>query len=255
VILTATVAPDLAEGVIEVEFHGLLSVESAPIARAVLLKCLAQCPDAVIVNISDLQVESRSRLAVFPAALRTHVGAPTALLLHSATAELAQLMRGGVLGVVPAVTDRDAAFASVDVARALTARRKAVRLAPDPGAAVRARALVTDACREWELEHLIGSACLVISELVTNAVQHARTVVLVRVARRGHYLHLSVQDGSTEPPRVPGTQSSRAQAERGRGLHLVGAFTTAWGSNVTDVGKTVWATFRATPIGGPHPAC
>ncbi len=50
--LTATVAPDLADGVITVEFHGLLNVHSAPTARAVLLKCLAQCPDAVLVDVS-----------------------------------------------------------------------------------------------------------------------------------------------------------------------------------------------------------
>lgn len=78
--------------------------------------------------------------------------------------------------------------------------------------------------------------------------QHAGTDILVRVARRGDYLHVSVRDGSPQPPRIGRTTDDGSPAERGRGLHLVDVYSTAWGSNVTADGKTVWATLRVTPL-------
>jgi hypothetical protein len=251
-ILTADIAPDLADGVIVLRLHGLLSVQSAPSARAVLLKCLAQCPDAVIVDLADLRVECRSQLTVFPAAVRTHSGPPVAILLCGASAELDAMMGGAVLGQIPTAPDCAAAMAAVAAARVVGAPRKVIRLPPGPTAPSRARELVAEACRDWAIEHLRGSASLVVSELVSNAVQHAGTDILLRIARRGDYLHLSVQDGSTEPPRVAGGDrgDTGQLAERGRGLHLVDVYATAWGSNITDGGKTVWATLRAAPLPG-----
>jgi anti-sigma regulatory factor (Ser/Thr protein kinase) len=248
VILTATVAPDLANGVIMVELHGVLSVQSAPTARAVLLKCLVQGPDAVIVDVADLKVEQRSHLTVFPAAVRSHGGPHTALLLCGASEQLSRSMRGGVLGGVRTYADRDLALAAAAAARGTGARRTALRLGPTPSAPTRARQFVTDTCRDWDLDDLRGPATLVASELVSNAVQHAGTDMVIRVAHRGDHLHLSVSDGSRTPPRVPGTRSNGVLTDRGRGLHLVSVYTSAWGSNVSADGKTVWATMRATPL-------
>jgi anti-sigma regulatory factor (Ser/Thr protein kinase)/anti-anti-sigma regulatory factor len=254
VILTAAIAPDLAEGVITVEFNGLLNVHSAPTARAILLKCLAQCPDAVLVDVSDLRVESRSRLTVFPAAVRTHGGPPVALVLFGADPVLTGMMRGGVLGETSVYPDSETARAAVASARAVGARRAVVRLAPELGAARRARALIAEVCSDWDVDHLCGPAGLVISELVSNAVQHAGTDMLVRVARRGDYLHISVRDGSPQPPWIGRTTDGGSPAERGRGLHLVDVYTTAWGSNVTADSKTVWATLRVTARPGRTPS-
>ena len=251
--LEAGVAHDLAGGVILVEFHGVLSARSAPTARAILITCLAQCPDAVLVGLHDLKVESRSRLTMFPEAVRSAGGPPVALLLFGASPEVAAIMLGGILGGVCAHPDLDSARAAVAATRLADERRRVIRLAPESTAPARARSLIAEACRDFDLDHLRGPATLVISEFVSNAVQHAGTDVVVRVARRGDYLHLSVHDGSSQAPRVPRTDDCDGRpAERGRGLHLVDVYTSAWGSNVDDTGKTVWATLRATPAGAAH---
>ena len=53
-------------------------------------------------------------------------------------------------------------------------------------------------------------------------------------------MHVAVRDGSAEVPRIrePGDD------EHGRGLRIVEALSTAWGSTPTRDGKVVWATLR-----------
>ena len=251
VILSAELAADPVNGVIMVELHGLLNVQSAATLRAVLLKCLVQGPDAVIVDVADLRLESRSRLTVFPAALRTNAGAGVTLLLCNAGPELRAMMHGGVLGDVRVHPTRAAALTAVSAAEAAGVQRISRRLGATAAAASQARQLVNAACREWALDELEEPATLVISELVSNAVQHAGTDLVVRMARRGDYLHLSVQDGSRRRPLVIGASAGPdgPPAERGLGLHLVDTYAAAWGSSRTADGKTVWATLRVTDAG------
>lgn len=244
-MLSAAVSPDLVNGVILVELHGLLNLESATTLRAVLLKCLARGADTVLVDVADLRVETRSRLTVFPAALR---GAPGAsLVLCCARAELRALMHGRVLGDVTIYPDRAAALSAVTAAEVTGVQRMTSRIGASAAAPSQARQLVSAACREWGLEELREPASLVVSELVSNAVQHAGTDMVIRLARRGALLHLSVEDGSRRPPHAGGAaEDPGGQASiRGRGLHLVDMYTSAWGSDITGEGKTVWATLRA----------
>lgn len=70
------------------------------------------------------------------------------------------------------------------------------------GAARHARDLVTEACAMWDLPDLVGPASLVADELVTNGVEHAGTLMTLRISHRAHQLHLAVGDGSPEPPRL-----------------------------------------------------
>jgi anti-sigma regulatory factor (Ser/Thr protein kinase) len=251
--VSTSAAPDLANGVIMVELHGLLSVGSSPIVRAVLHTALAQAPDAAIVDISDLRVDRPSRLAVFPAAVRAHGSPAATLVLCGATPEVSALMRNGVLGTVATYRDCEAALAALASARDGGSDRLWLRLASTPDAPARARELVATACRRWALPELRGPAALVMSELVSNSVQHAGTDIVVRLARNGDHLYLSVRDGSPVPPRVAGgamdgplPYGAGTLADRGRGLHLVDTYTTAWGCNVAGDGKTVWATLRTS---------
>ncbi|WP_051799924.1 ATP-binding protein [Catenuloplanes japonicus] len=106
-----------------------------------------------------------------------------------------------------------------------------------------ARSLVNDACLRWNLPALADDACVIASELVTNAVRHAGTPLHVTLAISGGRFLLAVRDGSPRPaiphhpdPHVPG----------GRGLLLVGEMSHAWGSvALPDGGKVVWAALRA----------
>jgi hypothetical protein len=97
------------------------------------------------------------------------------------------------------------------------------------------------------MQDLLHPARLLMSELVTNAVEHARSSLVATVGRRGQGLHLTVADELSTPPRLvrPIRPSPHLPLdERGRGLQTVTAIATAWGSLPTRSGKIVWATLQ-----------
>jgi anti-sigma regulatory factor (Ser/Thr protein kinase) len=125
--------------------------------------------------------------------------------------------------------------------------RDELLLAPTLSAPAAARAFVQQVCHYWEPalpdSPLVGRAVLVASELVTNAVVHARTDLRLRLELRGDWLHLAVRDGS---PRLLRLVTARdPEAEGGRGLWLVEQLGRAWGINRhPDGGKVVWCTLK-----------
>ncbi|MEU1180182.1 SpoIIE family protein phosphatase [Streptomyces sp. NPDC005820] len=105
--------------------------------------------------------------------------------------------------------------------------------------AARARALASPVLRRW---HTGGQArdgaLLVISELVTNAVQFGTGPVTVRLVRAGSRLSCEVGDTSNGRPRL---HRGEPLDDHGRGLHVVHKLTTRWGVRWTETGKAVWA--------------
>lgn len=107
------------------------------------------------------------------------------------------------------------------------------------GAAGAARAHVLAVCGAWSVpERLSEDAQLVVSELVTNACLHVGGTVALRVHRRLGGLRIEVQDAS---PRAPFAADPGPEAESGRGLFIVQALATTWGTAVDGDAKTVWA--------------
>jgi anti-anti-sigma regulatory factor len=244
-----TVVADPATGVIAVSIAGLIETASVPTVRNTLLKCFAQAPDAVIVDLSRAAVEHPSRLAVFPAAVR-QADHRTALMLCAPSPALRPFMASALLRGLPVFDSPEDAEAAV-AAGSVGAQRVWLRLAPTLAACAEARELTARACRVWHLGELRGSAVLVVSELVSNAVRHAGTPLEVAVALRGEHLHLSVRDRSPSPPRPARVDPDlTALSEGGRGLYLVDFCSTAWGTTPTSDGKVVWAMLRAAPVGG-----
>lgn len=88
---------------------------------------------------------------------------------------------------------------------------------------------------------LAWDVALVAHELVTNAVQHARTDFELRVAVWGDAVHLEVRDDN---PRRPTVTRPPRWASSGRGLELVSALADDWGVEADDVSKVVWAVVR-----------
>jgi hypothetical protein len=113
-----------------------------------------------------------------------------------------------------------------------------LQLAPHATASRVARDFVSRTCLDWGLAQGIASACLVVSELVTNGLRHAVTDMELALARHGGILRLALRDHSGEPLR----QSSHdLESIGGRGLALVAACSRAWGVLPTaDGGKVVW---------------
>jgi two-component sensor histidine kinase len=121
-------------------------------------------------------------------------------------------------------------------------------LLPVAHAARHARDIVTEACLRWDVAALLGPATLIITELVANVIDHAHTIMTVRVTLRGQGLHLAVHDGSSRPPVLRAPDSAE---RRGLGLQLVAATSADWGHTPDDDGggKVVWATVSAQPAG------
>jgi anti-sigma regulatory factor (Ser/Thr protein kinase) len=117
-----------------------------------------------------------------------------------------------------------------------------LELAALPGAVPCARLHTRQLLREWQLTGLGDSAELLVSEIVTNAVQitqaEARTtpVRLWLLADRTRLLIL-VWDASPLPPARVNTSED---AENGRGLLLVEALAAQWGWSPEPGGKLCW---------------
>ncbi|MFI6157300.1 ATP-binding protein [Kitasatospora sp. NPDC051170] len=92
---------------------------------------------------------------------------------------------------------------------------------------------------------LAGDGELVLTELVANAVVHARVSkgreIAVRFEMVGGHLRIEVHDASNEKPAI--RRSSGADDSSGRGLCLVEALSLGWGCEPRPegIGKIVWA--------------
>jgi anti-sigma regulatory factor (Ser/Thr protein kinase) len=90
----------------------------------------------------------------------------------------------------------------------------------------------------WHLEYLAWRVELVVTELTTNAVRHARTLFTVAMTWDGSKLRIEVSDAHPVPP-VPGDHLS-PEALGGRGLRLVEQVADRWGYDPHEQGKTIW---------------
>lgn len=113
----------------------------------------------------------------------------------------------------------------------------------EPELVAAARAFVAQTLIEWEQETLVPDALLIASELVSNAVLHARTAIRLTLRSDGlRWLRLEVSDQNT---RLPLFASCPEDATSGRGLALVEGVSVTWGVVREDDGKTVWAELGA----------
>lgn len=119
-------------------------------------------------------------------------------------------------------------------------------LASATSAAGDARRFVAETLLRWELDALVGDALLLVSELVTNAVLHARTAVTVTVAVADGVAEIGVADRSPALPRQRGRSAERlprpgaGSPAGGRGLYLVDQVAQEWGIASGPDGKQVW---------------
>lgn len=128
-------------------------------------------------------------------------------------------------------------------------RRSFLELGALPGAVPCARLHARQVAWEWGLAALCEDVELVVSELVTNAVQAARplrlgaSLRLWLLAGQAEILTM-VWDAGTQPPV---RMHADREAESGRGLMLVEALTARWDWYPVRApcgGKAVWALLR-----------
>ena len=102
------------------------------------------------------------------------------------------------------------------------------------------------------VSNAIGDAALVLSELLSNAIRHARplpgALVQVSWSLRDGSLTVSVRDGGG--PTRPHSGHPPPSALGGRGLEIVECLASTWGVQASTDGVTVWATLAASPCRG-----
>lgn len=115
----------------------------------------------------------------------------------------------------------------------------------DPELVGAARAFTTATLAEWELDRFQDDAALIVSELASNAVLHARTPMRLTLQSDGRsFLRIEMHDDN---PRQPSLAPPMVDAASGRGLPLVVAIASEWGISSEQGGKTVWAELGERP--------
>ena len=110
----------------------------------------------------------------------------------------------------------------------------------EPRASVLARAFVTEAVAEDD-EDLLADVALLTSELVTNAVIHARTPIEIGVVEDDGRVLVAVGDRNLARPEQ---QPYSLDRTGGRGLVILRNLSDAWGVTIYEKGKSVWFTVR-----------
>jgi anti-sigma regulatory factor (Ser/Thr protein kinase) len=119
-----------------------------------------------------------------------------------------------------------------------------VKLPSEPESAALARATVVDTLHSWGLEgagpgrtSTADVAALLVSEVVTNAVRYSSGPIELLVRRSPSAIWFEIGDQDSRLPRL---RHARSDDEGGRGLALVQALASAWGTREVPTGKVVW---------------
>ncbi|WP_435643202.1 ATP-binding protein [Streptomyces sp. H49] len=138
----------------------------------------------------------------------------------------------------------------------MEAHQLALSLPTTPAAASQARHQAVDAIAGWGSglgAEVVHTAELLVSELVTNAVQHAGTgSVSLAVCLNEAVLRIEVCDTS---PVLPQPALPDADSEGGRGLFLVAALADRYHAEPTKNGKFCWAEIDLTSKPSQEVAC
>jgi anti-sigma regulatory factor (Ser/Thr protein kinase) len=122
----------------------------------------------------------------------------------------------------------------------------AVDLLPTSGSVPVARHVAVELLKVWQAPHDPDDVALLVTELVTNVVDHVdgEAVLTLELALAADSLKIAVADGSSIRPVV---RQLNAANPRGRGLQLVQAIADGWGIEDHHGGKRVWLTLQHPP--------
>jgi hypothetical protein len=114
-----------------------------------------------------------------------------------------------------------------------------------PEAVGHTRRFTAHTLRSWGLTEETDTVLLVVSELVTNALVHTEGQVRLDLTLVHDRLRVAVSDSS---PRTPVRSTNISwRATGGRGILLVEALSTAWGTVPLGGGKQVWSELTVRP--------
>ncbi|WP_410623910.1 hypothetical protein [Amycolatopsis sp. cmx-8-4] len=235
---------DLSEwqGATIIRPSGVLDVGTYGVLRDALLKCAADQPRAVIVDLEALVITKDQLTSVFVAVwLRISQWSTVALVVvpgsaHAALARYGPMRR--FVTVRPTVLDALAGLGDPP-----PRRRTELWLPSSPRSVAAAAPFVTDTCGNWDIDSLGEPAVRVAGELVANAAEHARSPARLRLELRLGRLTVAVADDDVRPVSLP--QVGKRSPEPRSGLPLVAhlAHAAGWSPRQSG-GKIVWAVLR-----------
>jgi PAS domain S-box-containing protein len=114
-----------------------------------------------------------------------------------------------------------------------------ITLRPQPQQVAAGRRFTRETLTAWQQTELADTACLLVSEILTNAVRHADQTIGLHLHHTAREIIAEITDDNAQlPQRIPPAPAG----ESGRGLTLVDALAGTWGARPTGTGKTVWFT-------------
>lgn len=211
---------------------GELDLATVAVLRAGAHVALAQEPNLLVIDLSGVVLSHPPATRVLSQiAAEASVWPVTRVAVAGAASEIRRAS-GSSTGLVPLTwSDRGPAEA-VGLETPAVVRRS---LPLDLSAVAMARQAVAAMCAD---ELIRERAEIVVTELVGNALQHARGPIELRAAFIGR-VHISVRDGRPDLP----------PAEAGYGLDVVRWFAAVWGWGPVAGGKVVWAVIGPAPRG------
>ncbi len=239
--MVGSVRAHVESGALVVALGERADLLSAERLRRALIRCTAHHPPFVIVDCARAGRSRRLASLLSAVVMFCNARRPgTTMVVTGPNAAVRRMLRGRV--AIFATLPR--ALAALPAYRP-HATREHVRLEPDLGGASAARALVRSFCARRGLgDDAVEAGELIVSELVSNAVQHAGTALDVTVSHHRGQLRIAVADRSPELPRFGGGNGP-GLSERGRGLDLVARSATRCGVLLGTDGKVVWASVAA----------
>ena len=103
------------------------------------------------------------------------------------------------------------------------------------------RSFAVETLAAWGCAHKADDARLLVSEVLTNSVQHAEGPVVLHLRRTATELAVEISDLS---PHLPQPRLAAQDEESGRGLILVDTLADNWGVRPDEQGKTTWFSLR-----------
>ncbi|WP_153450073.1 ATP-binding protein [Streptomyces smaragdinus] len=149
-------------------------------------------------------------------------------------------------GLTEAEDARGTSTAPQAAAAGRVLRAIAVPLDSDATAPMRARRAARGTLKSWGLGVVADDMVVIVSELVTNAVQHGTGPIVIVLRQCDDTLLVKVADAS---PHLPEFRSPTAEDQTGRGLSLVQALSDDWGCRTRGGhrGKWVWSSRALDP--------
>jgi anti-anti-sigma factor len=230
------------DGATVVHPTGRLDVRTYASLRDTLLKCASDHPDALLVEVDDLDLPTVQGLAVFSlVATRIADWPGVQLMIVAAQENRRRSLTAGLIGrFVPVYDTVTAAIAAIS--QPPMRSRAVMELTPSVISARRARHFVRANCQRWQVPDLANDAMLIATVLVENTMQHTNSAAVLRLELRRGILTVAVSDDDPRPPVL------RERLEGGvstAGLLTVASIAKAWGCAPTmNGGKTIWATLR-----------